>query len=110
MPACLIQHHDHMFVICDGLGEAVQKGLHRHRIGIGQHQREGVVRARIHSGEDIGECEAFIAKPWRALAALPPDMADAPLLADARLILEEQADALAFMTCADGLQQRRGSF
>jgi len=84
--------------------------LHRRRIGIGQHQREGVVRARLHGGEDIGGGEAFIAKPWRALAALPPDMADAPLLADARLVLEEQADALAFMTCTDGSQQRRGSF
>ena len=98
MPARLIEDHHRMFVLSDGFGEAVQKGLHRRRIGIGHHQRESVVRAWLHGGEDIGEGEALIAKPRRALAALPPDMADAALLADARLVLKKQAEALVFMT------------
>jgi hypothetical protein len=99
-----------VFVLGDGFGEAVEEGLHRRRIGVGQHQRECIVRAWLNGGEDIGEGETLIAKPGRALASLPPDMADAPLLTNASLILKEQAEALAFMTCTDGLQQFRGSF
>jgi hypothetical protein len=75
--------------------------LHRLRIGIGHDQCEGVVRARLHGREDIGEGEAPVAKPRRTLAAPPPDMTDATLLADARLVLEEQTNALAFMTPTD---------
>jgi hypothetical protein len=37
-------------------------------------------------------------------------MADAALLANARLVLEEQAQAFAFMTHADGIQKRRSPF
>ena len=84
--------------------------MHRRRIGIGHHQRESIVRAWLHGCEDIGEGEAPIAEPRRTLAALPPDMANAALLADARLVLEEQAKALAFMTSTDGFQQRRSPF
>jgi hypothetical protein len=98
MPASLIENHHRMFVVSDGFCKAVEKDLHRRRIGIGHHQREGVVRARLYGGEDVGEGKAPVAKPRRPLPALPPDMADAALLADARLILEEQAQALAFMT------------
>lgn len=87
-----------MFVLSDGFGKAVEEGLHRRRIGIGHHKREGVVRARLHGGEDIGEGEAPVAEPRRPLAAPPPDMADAAFLADARLVLEEQTQALVFMT------------
>ena len=110
MPACLIEHHHRMFVISDGFGKAVEEGLHRRRIGIGHHQRESVVRAWLHGREDIGEGEAPIAEPRRTLAALPPDMADAALLADARLVLEEQAKALAFMRILNFFQKRRSPF
>ncbi len=99
-----------MFVLSDGFGEAVQEGLHRHRIGVGHHQRKSVVRARLHGGENIGEGEAPVAKSRRPLAALLPDVADAALLADARFVLEEQAQALAFMTYTECSQQRWGSF
>jgi hypothetical protein len=37
-------------------------------------------------------------------------MADAAFLADARLILEKQAQALAFMTYTDVFQKRRSPF
>jgi hypothetical protein len=84
--------------------------LHRSRIHIRHHQGEGVVRARLYGGEDIGEDEALVAKSWRTLAALPPDMADAALLADARFVLEENAQAFAFMTSTDGFQKRRSPF
>ena len=99
-----------MFALRDGRGEAVQKHLHGCRIRIGHHQRKAIVRVRLHGSEDIGEGEAPVAKAWRALAALPPDVASAAFLADPRLVLEEQANALAFITCTDGLQQRWGSF
>ena len=95
-----------MFVRSERLCEAVQKSLHRCCIGIRQNKREGIVRARLDGGEDIGEGEALIAKPRRALPALPPDMADAPLLADARLVLEEQPEALAFMRTLKFFQKR----
>jgi hypothetical protein len=85
MPARLIEHHRRMFVSGNGFGEAVQERLHRRRTGIGHQQCEGVVSARLNGGEDIREGEPLIAKPRRALAALPPDMADAALLADARI-------------------------
>jgi hypothetical protein len=106
----LIKDHHSVFVLSDGFCEAAKEHLHRGRIGIRQHQREGIVRARLNSRKDVGEGEALIAKPRRALAALPPDMADAALLADACFILEEQPEALVFMRMLNVFQQRRGSF
>jgi hypothetical protein len=103
MPAGLIEDHRHVLVLGNGFGEAVEEGLHRRRIRIGHHQREGVVRARLHGSEDVGEGETLVAKPRRTLPALPPDVTDAPLLADARLVLEEQPQALVFMSYTDGL-------
>ena len=44
-----------MFVFSDSFRKAVEKGLHRRRIGIGHRQREGIVGARLNGGEDIGE-------------------------------------------------------
>jgi hypothetical protein len=99
-----------MLALSQRPGKAVEEHLHCRRIGIGHHQRKGVVRAWLDGGKNVGEGEAPIAEPPRTLAALPPDMADAALLADARLVLEEQAEALAFMTYTDGSQQRWGSF
>ena len=110
MPACLIEHHHGMVILGKRLGKAVKEGLHRRRIGIGHHQRESIVRARLDGRKDVGEGEALIAKPRRALSALPPDMTDTALLTDARLVLEEQAKAFAFMTSTDGFQQRRSPF
>ena len=110
MPACLIEHHHRMFVISDGFGKAVEEGLHRRRIGIGHQQCESVIGAWLHGREDIGEGEALIAEPRRTLPALPPDMTDAALLADARLVLEEQAKALLFMRTLNFFQKRRSPF
>ena len=110
MPAGLIEHHHRMFVISDGFGKAVEEGLHRRRIGIGHHQRESVISAWLNGSEDIGEGEAPVAEPRRPLAALPPDMTNAALLADARLVLKEQAKALVFVRILNFFQKRRSPF
>ena len=102
MPARLIQDHGRMVILGEGFRKAVEEGLHRRRIGIGHRQREGVVRAGFDGGEDVGEGEALAAKPRRPLPPLPPDMTNAALRADARLVLEEQAKALVFMSYTDG--------
>lgn len=110
MPARLVEDHHRMFVFSDSFRKAVEKGLHRRRIGIGHRQREGIVGARLNGGEDIGEGEAPVAEPRRPLAALPPDMANAAFLADARLVLKEQAKALTFVRTLNSFQQRRSPF
>ena len=84
--------------------------MHRRRIGIGQYEREGIIGTRLNSGEDVGEGEALVAEARRTLAPLPPDMADAAFLPDARLVLEKQAKALVFMRTLNFFQQRRSSF
>jgi len=73
MPACLVEHHRGMFVLSQCFGKAVEEGLHRRRIGIGQHQRKRMIRAGLDGGEDIGESEALIGKARRALTALSPN-------------------------------------
>ena len=107
MPARLIKHHHGMVILGKHLGKAVEEGLHRRRIGIGHHQRKGIICAGLYGSEDIGEGEALVAEPRRTLSAPPPDMTNAALLADARLVLEKQAKAFAFMLSTDGFQQRR---
>jgi hypothetical protein len=67
-----------VLVFSDGFGKAVEEGLHRRRIGIGHHQRKGIICAGLFGSKDIGEGEALVAEPPRSLAALPPDMADGP--------------------------------
>jgi hypothetical protein len=71
---------------------------------------EAVVGAGLDGREDVGEREALVAQARRALAAPPPDVERASLLADARLVLEEEPDALASMRTLNFLEQRRGSF
>ena len=110
MPARLVEDHRRVFILSDGFGEAVEEGLHRRRIGIGHRQRESMIGAWLNGGEDIGEGEAPVAKPRRALAAPPPDMTNAALLADARLVLEEQAKALIFVRTLNFFQKRRSPF
>ena len=110
MPTRLIEDHRRMFILSDGFGKAVEEGLHGCRIGVGHHQCEGIVRARLNGSEDIGEGEALIAEPRRTLSAPPPDMANVALLADARLVLEEQAKALIFVRTLNFFQKRWSPF
>ena len=110
VPAGLIEHHRDVLVIADGRSEAVEEHLHRLGIHIRHDEREGVVGAGLHGREDVGEREALVAEPGWALASPPPDVARAPLLPDAGLVLEEEADALVFMRMLYFSEQRRGSF
>ena len=110
MPAGLIEHQDGVFVVGERGGEAIEELLHRRRVDVRHDEREGIIRARLHGREDVGEGEAFVAKPWRPLAAAPPDVAGAPLLADAGLILEEEPDLPVFMRMLNFSEECRGSF
>jgi len=110
VPAGAIEHHDHVVVFADGGGEAVEELLHRLGVGVRHDEGEAVVGAGLDGREDVGEGEALVAQPRRALTAPPPDVDRAPLLADARLVLEEQANALVLMRVLSFFEQRRGSF
>jgi hypothetical protein len=99
-----------VLVIADGRSEAVEKHLHRLGIHVRHDEREGVVGSRLDGCEDVGEREALVAEPRRTLASLPPDVARAPLLPDAGLVLEEEADALVSMRTLYFSEQCRGSF
>jgi hypothetical protein len=79
-------------------------------VGVGQDQRERVVGAGLDGGVDVGVDIALIEQARRSLAALPPDVADAPLLPDARLVPEIEAQALVFKRMLNFFQGSPGSF
>jgi hypothetical protein len=66
-------------------------------LGVGARHNEGeaVVSTGFDRREDVGEREALVAQPRRALTA-PADVAPPFLPADARLVVEEEADAPVF--------------
>lgn len=86
-----------MFIVCNRVREAVEKGLHRHRRYLGEHEGERIVGAGLDRAENVSERIALIGGTGRALAPDEPAVADAALLADPRFILEKQADTLAWM-------------
>ena len=108
MPAGLIKHHDHVLILGDGGSEAVEELLHRLGVGIGHVEGEAVVGAGLDRREDVGDSKRFRTSGGRRRASTI--WADPTLLADPRLVLEEQADALVFMCSCNSSQQRRGSF
>jgi hypothetical protein len=110
VPSGLIEDQGDVLVLVDGGGELVEELLHRPGIGVRQHEGEGIVGAGLHRREDIGEGETPVAQAWRPLPSLPPDTAHATLLADAGLVLEEQAQALVLMRTLKFFQELRGSF
>ncbi len=61
---------------------------------MGHYEGKSIVRTWLDGGKDVGESEAPIAKPQRALAPFPPNVTAAAFLADARFVLEEKANAL----------------
>jgi hypothetical protein len=110
VPSGLIGEHGHVLVIRDRLREPIEELLHRLGVGTRHHQGEGVIGAGLDGGEDVGEGEAPVAQTRQTLAAPLPDMTDTAHLTDARLVLEQQPDALAFM-CIGNLRERlRDSF
>ena len=110
MPAGLIEHHDDMLVGGNRRSEAVEEFLHRLGIRVRHDEGKAVVGAGFDRCEDVGEREAPVRKARRALPAPPPDVGRPPLLADPRLILKEQPDALIFMRTLKFSEQRWGSF
>jgi hypothetical protein len=110
VPASLIEHQDGVLVIAERGGEAIEELPHRRCVDVRHDEREGIVRTWLHGREDVGEGEALVGETGRVLAPSPPDVAGAPFLADAGLILEEEADTLVFMRMLKFSQQRRGSF
>ena len=96
----------------------VEEVLHYLGVGVRHDEGEAVVSVRFHGREDVGEREALVAQPRRALAASPPDVDRAPLLVmlqaclwhDPRLVLEEQTNTLVSMRKLNFSEQRRGSF
>ncbi len=99
-----------MLILGDCRREAIKKDLHSFCVHVRHDEREAIVGAGLDGCEDASEREAFIADTRRTFAALPPDVAGAALLADARLVLEKQPDALIFARMLNASQQSRGSF
>ena len=99
-----------MLVVRERCREAIEKKLHRLGVGVRQHECEAVVGSGLDGREDGGEREALVGEARRSLAASPPYVAGAPFLSDSRLVLEEEADAFAFMRTLNFSEQRWGSF
>ena len=110
MPAGLVEDHDRVLALTNRRSKVGEELLHRLGIDVGQDEGEAVVSAGLDASKDVGEREALVGETRRALAAPPPHVDRAPFLADARLVLEEQADALVSMRTLNFSEQRRGSF
>jgi hypothetical protein len=95
VPARLIENQEDMLVRGNRFSKLVEIDLHGIGRDLGQDEREGVIRARLNGAVDIGKGVALIASPRRPLAPCEPAVTDAPLLADARFILEKETDFLA---------------
>ena len=108
MPARLIERHHCMFVISNGFGKAVEESLHCRPIGIRHHQREGLIRAWLNGGEDIAKVKRLLHSPSGRSPRL--HQTDAALLADARRILKEEAQALIFVRALNFFEERRSPF
>jgi hypothetical protein len=88
VPAGLVHEHGGDLVLGQSIRELVEKLLHCEGIEFGHYQREGLVRADLGGGKDVGKREAPVGEARWALAPFPPDVTDAPLLADPRLVLK----------------------
>jgi hypothetical protein len=110
VPARAVENQRDMLVIPDGRGESFEKRLHACAVRIRQDQREGVVGAGLDGGVDVGRYIALIEEARRPLTPLPPDVADAPLLSDPRLVLKIEAKPLIFMRTLYFFQRSQGSF
>lgn len=107
MPAGLVEHHRDMLIATNRLGELVEEDLHVVGVGVGQHEREAIIATGLYGAVEIGEGVALVGATRRALAACIPAMADTALLADARLILEDEPQPLARMCIGNRLQPVR---
>ena len=95
MPARAVHDHDGMGVLGQLVGEMVEE--ESHRLAGDLWQDEGDVGAVLgpDGGEDVGPLIAAVAAPRCPLAAGPPAMADATLVADPCFVLEPELYRLA---------------
>ena len=77
MPAGPVYDKGDVLVPSDRRGEGVEEHLHARRVGVRLDQHETVIGARLNCAVDIGVSVALVEKTSRALAALPPDVANA---------------------------------
>jgi hypothetical protein len=110
VPARAVEEQSDVIGLGDGLGEAVEKFLHGVGVDLGQDQREGVVGPHLRGSEDVSEGKALIGRAWRTLPFYIPAMAHAAFLADARLVLEKDAQPLIGTFTDDFLQDVRSPF
>ena len=71
----------------DSLRQLGEEQVHRRGVEPGQHQCDAGVACRADGTNDPGRLVADITPPARGVAALPPDIAGAPLLPDPGLVL-----------------------
>jgi hypothetical protein len=83
-----------MLVLGKGFGEVSEEVVHDRDGNRRQDEVEGLAGGRFGGGEDVGPVKLLVAEAGRALALEPPPMTQAPLLANAGFVLEEQAAAL----------------
>jgi hypothetical protein len=102
MPAGLVDQHDAMRPGGDGLREFGEKSVDRRGVEPGQHQGDAGIARGADRADDPGRQVAEITPPARGVAALPPDIAGAPLLPDPGLVLAPDLKPL-------GLGVRRGN-
>src|SRR5215467_11249878 len=105
MPAGLVHQHDAVRARRHRLRQLDKKQVHRSGIEPGHHQRDTGVARRAHGANNPGRLETDIAQPARGLAALPPDVAGAPLLPDPRLVLAPDLKPLGLGMCLRNLAQ-----
>lgn len=104
VPAGAVEDDDGVDAVGQGLGEGVEEQARRPCGDLRQHEGEILAGQGSHRTEDVGPLVAAVAQARRSLAAAPPAMTDAALVADARLVLEPQLQALPGMGVGDGVQ------
>ena len=82
-PAGTVEHEHGVFVLGQGLGEALEEHAHRRGRDMRRDEREVLPGRRTHDGEQMRPGAALIAEAGRPLPAHEPAVADAPLLAEA---------------------------
>ena len=87
VPPGFVHQHDAVRTWRHGLRQLGEKQVHRGGIETRHHQRNAGVACRAYRADDPGRLETDIAQPARGIAALPPDIAGAPLLSDPGLVL-----------------------
>lgn len=91
-------------------GEAIKKLLHRIGMYLRQDQREGVVGLGLGGCEDVSKSEALVSRARRALPSRIPEVAHPAFLANAGLVLEEDAQTLFRVLTDDCPQDVRSPF